>query len=574
MKNNPLAGKSTRTKIFTVITVAAIVLLIGLNLFVSSFGIYSNAYIDLTPEGLYTLRDIMVSTCDDILNDETGNPIEPGITVTFCNDPDNLIDNTYTRVVYYMAIAMSHKFSNFSVETVNVNIDPNAVAKFKTTSLTQINSTNVIVSYGSRYRILDAMDFWHKGTEVVYSYDGEYKLASIMMSLTLVNRPVAYFVTDHDETYYDPNNIESEGSLELESFAGLLSERGFVIKNLSLSKIIADAEEKGVTPAIPDDCVLLIVNDPKEDFRVSEDKLDSFYYVSETELLDRYMTENRGSIIVAKDYRLSLPNLEDFVAEWGIAFGDALVKDPESFIENDDGTHTTLITEYNKDEASYGYNVYGEYADLASAPITVISDCGYVYTAFNDSQGTNEPGSYNTSRVYAPFLFSSEAAQYYGYNEISGEYNAVASEPGKVALAAVAGRQRLDGDTGNYTYSYIFGVASADFFKNSLLGNSSYANSDVVSALVQNIARLESYADSALGGLSSESMGKMLVSTSMSDTDKDIYEWNAEAKKNVIVRTVFGLTMWQKVVYSVVIALIPISIGVVGIVVCAKRRYL
>ena len=40
MKKKPLAGKNTRTKIFTVITVASLILLIALNLFVTSFGIF------------------------------------------------------------------------------------------------------------------------------------------------------------------------------------------------------------------------------------------------------------------------------------------------------------------------------------------------------------------------------------------------------------------------------------------------------------------------------------------------------------------------------------------------------
>ena len=573
MKNKSPAGKSTRAKIFTIITASAVVLLLGLNLLVSLFGIYANAYIDLTPEGLYTLRDIMVDTCSDVLSDDSGNPIEPGIKVTFCNDPDNLIDDYYLRVTYYMCVALSRKFSNFEIETLNVVNDPNAVAKYKTTSLTEINSSNIIVSCGSRYRILNSRDFWNIGSKQVYSYDGEYKLASVMMSLTLVNRPVAYFVDDHGTSYFNPNDLENEGSLELEAFAGLLQEKGFDIKNISLSKLV---EEGGSKASIPDDCVLLIINNPTKDFSVDVDdsKLNSFYYISETELLDRYMTENRGSIMVAKDYRVSLPNLENFLSEWGIAFSESLVKDAENYIENDDGTHTTIVTQYNTDTESYGYGIYGEYVNLASAPITVVSDSGYVYCSYNDSQAKNEPGSANTSRIYAPILFSSSMAQSYAYNEISGEYNAVENDPGSLDLAAVAGRQRMDSDTGNYSYSYIFAAATSEFFGNALIGNSSYANSDIVSALVQNIARLESYADSELGGLTSKTMGKFLVGTDISEQDQDVYEWDPIVKKNIIVKTIYGLPGWQKAVYVAVAALVPISIAIVGIVVCLKRKYL
>ena len=61
MKINPFAGKSTRTKAFTVITSLIIVTVVFLSLFLTNYVIYGNAYIDLTPEGLYTLRDVMVA---------------------------------------------------------------------------------------------------------------------------------------------------------------------------------------------------------------------------------------------------------------------------------------------------------------------------------------------------------------------------------------------------------------------------------------------------------------------------------------------------------------------------------
>ena len=120
MKNKLFAGN--RTKIFTVITVVAIILLLLLNIFVTSFGIFGNAYIDLTPEGLYTLRPRMVDACTEIFYTKDGELRDPGITITFCDDPDNLISDMMTRVIYYMAIALSKKFDNCEVKTVNVRI--------------------------------------------------------------------------------------------------------------------------------------------------------------------------------------------------------------------------------------------------------------------------------------------------------------------------------------------------------------------------------------------------------------------------------------------------------------------
>ena len=582
MKNNPFAGKTTRTKIFTVISVVSIVLLFFLNVLVNSFGIFGNAYIDLTPEGLYTLTSKMKSVCEEVFYTEDGELREPGIKITFCNDPDNLIDDTTTRVVYYMAVALSKEFKNCTVETVNINMNPTAVAQYKTTSLTKITSTDIIVSYGSRYSIVSASDFWRIGSDnVVYSYDGEYKMASVMLSLTLVNRPAAYFVTDHGETYYDAENTENEMNKESGVFADLLRERGFEIKTLSLSEIIKKAEEeskatgKNVIPKINDDCVLLIINNPREDFRSDSDKFGSFGYVSETEMLDRYMAENRGAIVVSKDYSLNLPNFEDFLFEWGITCTDTLVSDVVNSVVNDAGDNTSLIADYNLDEGTYAYNVYGDFASVSSAPKVVVSNTGAIISSWGESVGTGESGSSTTSRIFAPFLYSSETSEAKSKSDKTGEYSLIESQ-GKQVIAAVGGRQTLDSETAEYTYSYIFCAASTTFFSSETLSNASYANYDVVSALVQNIARLETHADSALGGLSLNNKdnlgGKMLVDTTIRDTENIVQGWNDKGEWETYVES--AMTTAHVVVFTIIIFMVPLAIAIVGIVLCIKRKYL
>ena len=172
MKNNSHAGKNSRTKIFTVITATAVILLLALNLWVSSFGIFGNAYIDMTPEGLYTLTPKMVQICREVFCTSDGEPRDPGITITFCNDPDYLIDDVSTRLIYYMAIALSKKFDNCEVETVNVKMNPTTVAKYKTTSLTDIKPNDVIISYGSRLYVFPSTIYFASPSRNMYiSYE-------------------------------------------------------------------------------------------------------------------------------------------------------------------------------------------------------------------------------------------------------------------------------------------------------------------------------------------------------------------------------------------------------------------
>lgn len=588
MKNKPLVSRDARTKIFTVITVASLILLIALNLFVTSFGIFGNAYIDLTPEGLYTLRDEMTKVCKNIFLTEDGEVRDPEkqIKITFCDDPDNLIANTTTRVIYYMATALSNKFENCVIECVNVKMTPSAVARYKTTSMTQIDSDDVIVSYGTkdgdivRYSITSAEKFWRIGSDnKVYSFDGEYKLASILLSLTLVNRPVAYFVTDHGTTYYDASNPDAAGNADFGYFVDLLTERGLEIKNLSLTELVNNAAP-GTEPSIPDDCVLLIINDPKEDFDINEganiNKLD---YVSETELLDRYMAEERGSIMVTKDYRTGeLRNFDDFLAEWGIKCTGLKVKDDKNYIKQEDkDDHTTIIADYDLTEGGYADNIYGDFAALSSSPRVIVSDTGTIVSAYGDSVGDGEAGSTRTSRIYAPFLYTSSDAVSFG--KYNGEYNEKVEDTiGKQVIAAVSGRQTMDNVSGERTYSYIFCAASRDFFRNDLIGNASYANYDVVSALVHNIARLETHAPSSLGGLSLNNSdetfgGKMLDDASIREADEHIKGVNDDGDI-VVVDTKHGLNTAAIVIIIAIVSVIPLAIAVTGITVCLKRKYL
>ena len=580
MKSNLFKGKSTRTKIFSAITVAVIILLIFLNLFVTNFAIFGNAYIDMTPEGLYTLRPVMVDACRDIFLNEDGTPKEQEIKMIFCNDRDKLIENTITRVVYYMAVALADEYSNFKVECVNVKYNPTKVSMYKTTSLTDITANDVIITCGSRYRIAGADSFWRiLEDNTVYSYDGEFKLASILLSLTLIDKPAAYFVYDHGETIYDPENPESDSSREMGYFADLLTEKGFEIKKISLSETIAEAEKKGETPSIPDDCLLLIINNPTEDFRSDSEKYGSFSYVSETELVDRYLTIGQGSVMVAKDYRRNdLDNLQDFMAEWGIRFSDTLVKDETNCIDSEgDELGTSILGIYDTDESSYAYGIYGEYANLSSAPRMVITDTGHIECSWQDSTIVNESGTYTVNKAFVPFIYSSSESADYAKISSTDSYQALASEPGTKTLAALCARKYLDPNTGNDNYSYVFAAASAEYFSGELMGNASYANFDITAALIQDIARLDTYADMSLGGVSANNYtgfgGKPLIDLQMDEDSRDVYKYYENGKTEV-VRTVYGLSTGMKVFYTVLVCIVPLAIATVGIIVCIKRKYL
>lgn len=556
------------------------ILLLAVNFLLTYFGQTNTIFLDMTDEGLYSLTDAMVEECaflgaDDFKNAD-GKQRE--VTITFCNDPDYLISSSRTRAVYFMALKLSRIYPNVNVKTVNVRMNPTSVAEYKTTSLSTISATDVIVSEGGRYRITSAEKFWKSGNSYdgEWFYNGEYHLVSLLKSVTRIDSPKAYFLTGHGETYYDPKNPESEMSLAVSDFYDLLVQRGLDVETWNLD----DGDR------IPEDCALLIINNPTEDFEYDEDRLNEFTYVSDIEKLDRYLVMKQGAIMVARDYKeTSLPVFDSFLYEWGFEFSDTKISDEENTVTSSNGEEV-IIAEYDADTESYAYALYGEYADLSSAPVTVFGDTGFISCSYDDSDSVNEAGSENVSRNYVPFLTTSQGAYQYAKNPMSGEYiDLAAQDPAKYDLAAVSVRSHFDSKTTEYLFSYLFCVNSASFFSNETLGNASYANYDIVSAVVNNISRIDEYASSDIGGTSLNSTsygGKMQIDTRIKETGLSKENYKVYSNKpdpenpNIlhVLKVNDGLSSGTRTAFVVLMSLIPAAVLAFGVVVYIKRRYL
>ena len=564
MKTPFFKDKGKRNKFLAVLTVFVIALSVVLNLAVTYFGEKNTVFLDMTPEGLYTPTAKFIEECKFLeeIGKEEGSPEK--VEIIFCTDYDYIISSSSLRATYFTAQRLADVYDKLSVRTVNVMTNPTAVAMYKTTSLSEIKTTDIIVAYGDRYRIISAQRLWTQGSDGnIFSYNGEYKLVGLLKSVTAIDMPAAYFVTDHGETYYDPDNATSEMSLSLSSFADLLKARGLKIKLLEISKV----------DKIPDDCALLIINNPMSDFTTRPDLFDRYDYISDTEKIDRYLVKKQGAIMVNKDYKVTLPVLEDFLREWGFSFSSTLVKDSEASLDDDTNSQTAIISSYQTSETSYGYAIYGDLASLSSAPITVFKETGSVSCSYLDSFTVSEPGTSDVSRVYASFLTTSPAAKQYGKNPLTGEYTSPASDEKVMDLAAVSVREELNTQTGESVYSYMFCTASAQFLSNDLLGNTSYANYDVVASLINNISRIDEYGSLEIGGTSLNSSsfgGKQLVSTTMSEDGSNVY--SPDGKE--LIRHNYGLSKAAIAVYSVIVFAIPLTVAVLGVIVRIKRKFL
>ena len=551
MKNSLFKGKTTRTKVFTAISVAIIVLVLALNYLITYLFASSAIYADLTPEELYTLSDEMKKECA-FIDTLQGNDSE--IKIIFCDDPDHLISNTLTRVVYFMALDMEREFDNIKVEEINSIYNPTALAAYRTTSLTAIRPTDIIVSYRGTYRIVTAESFWTNSSQDQYfSFDGEYRLATLIKSVTAIEKPVAYFTSGHGETYYDKENPESAMSVSASGIYDLLLQRGFDVETINLK-----SEE------IPDDCALLVINNPREDFSFDQSQADSFFYRSETDKIDVYLRTKQGALMVMRDHTLKdaegnpkLKNLDNLLYEWGFLFRDETVTDRT----NNVGSSDKLLGVYETESNSYANAVYGEFANLPSAPHTVFTNTGYIECSFYETKTKYEDGAVEATVTYEPFITS--------YSSAEAKSGAIS---GELDLTAVSVRREHSMETNESTFSYVFCANSADFLSRELLFNSSYANFEIVSAVINNISRNDVYASMDLGGISVNSTkyaGKLLVYDNLTEEPAEIYESNAK-----LVGTTLGFTGAIKVVIVIIACALPCVPLVIGVIIKLRRKFL
>ena len=487
-----------------VILLAALLLVLSVGL----AGLVSarSLWLDLTPEGLYSLSDAMVKQCEKIDRD---------IKITFCNDPDYLMGDFQTRYVYVMAKELEQRFDNITVETCNVNLNPTAVDRYRVVSSSSIPATSVIVSCGEQYRIYAASQFWLAGTDDdgnstgLYSFNGEYKMATAFLSLSAIEQPKAYFLVNHGERYYVSPDDEAHAELragagqdeDLSAFYHLLLKAGLTVDYLDLTGM----------NAVPDDCSVLIVDRPTSDLGGGDPY--SFSDRTEVEVLDRYISEGNASIMIFKDPDASLLNLEQFTEKWGISFVDgATVKYRLPSGERTD----VLRAAYNTDEDTVSYSICETLASVPSSPDVMTRASGAVKLAWKEPGGTLS-GNFNGTRIYADFLYAPEGAALYA---VEGGALVGESED-RYAVAAISTRFWSDSYSLEKYYSYVFCAASAAIISEEYLENPSYGNADVFFSLTRYLARTDQYADLALGSESfnSENMGgKKLVTGKLSST--------------------------------------------------------
>lgn len=302
-KHNLIGTKAFRKGSYsTVIMVVIIAIVIAANVMFSKLPTAARN-IDVSSNDLYSIGDTTHSVLDGLKNDveivvikdkESTDKRISTLLAKYADYSDH-IKVTYKDPVLYPSV-----LTTYDTEENNIVIKCDATDK-----TTKVAFSDIIVTSTSYY-----------GSTYETSFDGEGQLTKAIDYVSNENNKLIYTISGHGESNLGKNISE------------LISKSNFNVKSVNLL----------VDNGIPDDCDMLICNQPTKD--LADDEL---------KLLREYMENGGKMTVVLADTTTETPNFEALMADYGISKINGYIADTERY---------------------YGQNVYQIFPNYSSGDIT------------------------------------------------------------------------------------------------------------------------------------------------------------------------------------------------------------
>lgn len=558
--NTPRRG--TRRVVGVAVTVAVIAAVLALNVLFSFVADRFMWQVDSTvtkytsrPEvSMYTptdefmevVRDYAIPMVREMNAQREANGEEPiTINVKFCSERDKVYAVDKLRLVQYTALALQKEFPDaVKVEYLNIEKNPSQVQKYKATSSSNIYAHQIIFEFGTEYRVCSYDYFYLKNDAgEQWAYNGEQKIASLLMALTRAESPIAAFITNHGEAMEN-----------CESLRNLVHRAGFDVVTIDLSR-----------DEIPADCRLLISYDPKADFLGLGNPAFVEGDQSEIDKLDKFLDKAYSFMLFVDADTPELPVLEEYMEEWGITVGRAenaegeldnlLIRDQQSKLDKDG---YIPMAEYVT--AGGGASITEDMRKVAypakvvfpnAVAITMSDSYKKTHVVPDDTNGVTEAytyGSYYRNGVsryfHNVFKTSSSAAV-----EAFGKQYQVATDLNRFNFMTLSIESRTVMET-NYLStqepSYVAVFGSTAFASDTVLDSAAYGNADVLTATLRH-------------------MGREVMPADLEFKAFKIFEVDTDVRP---------VNMGTEVLNTALMTLLPIALcTIIGVVIGVKRKY-
>ena len=498
MENNRNTGGSSRGERVFGLTLTAAVLAVILIINVLIFVLNMNLGIFyLVPQGSAE------TGISDALDAKFLDAEEKGakVKITFCMAEDELEVNAVGNRVFNTAKEFREKYPNLiEIDHVNVIVEKPKLEKYIEAGNT-IRKNTVIIESGENFKVLtDAassvgfVDFFttdSDGNEE--SYEGETVFAGMISWVLSPTHPKAYLTVGHSEQI-DP------------AFSLILTASGYTVDRL------IDLSEE----AVPDDCDLLIISTPKNDFETAAEGSAIPYVLTETGRLEAYLKRG-GNLYVSLDpYIGKLPSLEGMLANCGMKLSE----------DSSDGKSVRHIIRDNDGGISDAYTIATKHSDNE-----VAKAIGDTVGKYNDgSVIVRFAGAILLDKGAMPLVEASESA------ELMKGTDSVDSAGG-YAVAAY-NKLTLEGGTKEAT---VFVTSSLYLTVTSAVITNGYSNRDFTYAVFEHLFEREGLPYGCTSGV-----------------------YNNQTLEN--------LTLGTTRLYTVLALIPPVIIAAVGAVVIVRRK--
>ena len=445
----------------TIVSIVLIAAIVMLNVIFTSLQSKYALYTDMTSQFTYTLSDEV----KDVLSS-----VDSEVNIIFCHDRDYIEASSNMHDIMVTAENLAEHFDWLNVKYVNSVQDPVQVRKYQLNSSDPVYQTNVIVESGDEWRKMSYKSFYvvDSDEETVWGLQAEEKFATAILGVTASDLPIAYYTSTHGE----------EVSLEL---IDVISTAGYDVRTIDLTKEEIDPNAR-----------LIIINGPKYDFSAGT---SADLKSSELEKINKFLAqENRSMMVFLDPQGDDLPNLEQYLYEWGVVFENNIIKDDSQSISIDGHS---IVAEYCTDD-TIASNLIDEIATLLTRPKTIFKNTGTISVAptfsaqrDNDDQASNgfglPNGAYSSSnsgevRDVSPVFVTSNEAQSYAKDGTSEAEKAA----GKFLMTISRQIRVIDND---YFSSYVLCANTVNFTATEFIASNTYANEDVIYATLKQFGR-------------------------------------------------------------------------------------
>lgn len=276
-----LSKKAQYRAVASVFTVLVVVIVFIVNLLVQALGQKVEMRLDLTRDKILAFSDQTKEVLAGLNEDVMVYSLIPENNDEILSSLDSILDR-------YQKLSAHIKY-----EKVNTAQNPQFVQKYQK-GQAQINEYSVIFECGSKFKVVDINTAiqMNSQTRQVQSLSAEQKFTSAIQYVSGDSDVKVAFTKGH-------------GEIGETVFSSVLTDEIYDVTSLET-----------LTNEIADDIDMLIIASPTSDFTAEEiDKIDRFF-------------DRGGKVQIFMDISIaSLPKLEEYLTEWGVAFQPGFVVD-------------------------------------------------------------------------------------------------------------------------------------------------------------------------------------------------------------------------------------------------------